>query len=184
MGAGDADVAIVEIGGTVGDIESLPFLEAIRQMSLQLGRNHTCFMHLTLVPYIPSAGEIKTKPTQHSVKELREIGIQPDIVLCRADRPLPEDERRKIALFTNLEEQSVISAVDVDCIYKIPGLLHAQGLDDIVCRKLEIQAPPANLEALGRAGLRAGASASPRSTSPWWASTWTSPSPTSRSPKR
>jgi CTP synthase len=147
MGAGEADVAIVEIGGTVGDIESLPFLEAIRQMSLQLGRTHTCFMHLTLVPYIPSAGEIKTKPTQHSVKELREIGIQPDIVLCRADRPLPEEERRKIALFTNLEEKSVISAVDVDCIYKIPGMLHAQGLDELVCRKLEIQAPPANLEA-------------------------------------
>jgi len=145
MGAGDADVAIVEIGGTVGDIESLPFLEAIRQMSLQLGRNNTCFIHLTLVPFIPSAGEIKTKPTQHSVKELREIGIQPDIVLCRADREIPEDERRKIALFTNLEERSVISAVDTDCIYKIPGLLHAQGLDEIVCRKLEIQAPPANL---------------------------------------
>jgi CTP synthase len=145
MGAGDADVAIVEIGGTVGDIESLPFLEAIRQMSLQLGRNHTCFIHLTLVPYIPSAGEIKTKPTQHSVKELREIGIQPDIVLCRADREIPEDEKRKIALFTNVEERAVISAVDVDCIYKIPGLLHAQGLDEIVCRKLEIQAPLANL---------------------------------------
>jgi CTP synthase len=145
MGAGDADVAIVEIGGTVGDIESLPFLEAIRQMSLQLGRNNTCFVHLTLVPYIPSAGEIKTKPTQHSVKELREIGIQPDIVLCRADREIPEDERRKIALFTNVEDKAVISAVDVDCIYKIPGLLHAQGLDEIVCRKLEIQAPPANL---------------------------------------
>jgi CTP synthase len=150
MGAGDADVAIVEIGGTVGDIESLPFLEAIRQMSLQQGRNNTCFMHLTLVPYIPSAGEIKTKPTQHSVKELREIGIQPDIVLCRADRPLPQDERRKIALFTNVEEKAVISAVDVDCIYKIPGLLHAQGLDEIVCRKLELQAPPANLEAWDR----------------------------------
>jgi CTP synthase len=145
IGAGDAQVAIVEIGGTVGDIESLPFLEAIRQMSLQLGRNNTCFMHLTLVPYIASAGEIKTKPTQHSVKELREIGIQPDIVLCRADRALPEDERRKIALFTNVEDNAVISAVDVDCIYKIPGLLHAQGLDNIVCRKLEIQAPPANL---------------------------------------
>ncbi len=145
MGAGDAQVAIVEIGGTVGDIESLPFLEAIRQMSLQLGRSNTCFVHLTLVPYIPSAGEIKTKPTQHSVKELREIGIQPDIVLCRADREIPEDERRKIALFTNVEEKAVISAVDVDCIYKIPGLLHAQGLDEIVCRKLEIQAPPANL---------------------------------------
>jgi CTP synthase len=145
MGAGEADVAIVEIGGTVGDIESLPFLEAIRQMSLQLGRNHSCFIHLTLVPYIPSAGEIKTKPTQHSVKELREIGIQPDIVLCRADREIPEDEKRKIALFTNVEEKAVISAVDVDCIYKIPGLLHAQGLDDIVLRKLEIAAAPANL---------------------------------------
>ncbi len=147
MGAGNADVAIVEIGGTVGDIESLPFLEAIRQMSLQLGRNNTCFIHLTLVPFIPSAGEIKTKPTQHSVKELREIGIQPDIILCRADREIPEDERRKIALFTNLEERAVISAVDTDCIYKIPGLLHAQNLDEIVCRKLEIQAPPANLTA-------------------------------------
>jgi CTP synthase len=112
---------------------------------LQLGRSNTCFVHLTLVPYIPSAGEIKTKPTQHSVKELREIGIQPDIVLCRADREIPEDERRKIALFTNVEEKAVISAVDVDCIYKIPGLLHAQGLDEIVCRKLEIQAPAANL---------------------------------------
>src|SRR5512134_3445270 len=145
MGAGDAEVAIVEIGGTVGDIESLPFLEAIRQMSLQLGRNNTCFIHLTLVPYISSAGEIKTKPTQHSVKELREIGIQPDVILCRADREIPEDERRKIALFTNVEEKAVISAVDVDCIYKIPGLLHAQGLDEIVCRKLEIQAQPANL---------------------------------------
>ena len=147
MGAGDADVALVEIGGTVGDIESLPFLEAIRQMSLQLGRNNTCFIHLTLVPYIPSAGEIKTKPTQHSVKELREIGIQPDIVLCRADREIPEDERRKIALFTNVEEGAVISAVDTDCIYKIPMLLHAQGLDGIVCKKLEIQAPPADLSA-------------------------------------
>ncbi len=145
LGAGDADVAIVEIGGTVGDIESLPFLEAIRQMSLQQGRNNTCFIHLTLVPYIASAGEIKTKPTQHSVKELREIGIQPDIVLCRADRQLPEDERRKIALFTNVEEKAVISAIDVDCIYKIPGILHAQGLDEIVCRKLELTAPPANL---------------------------------------
>jgi CTP synthase len=145
LGAGDADVAIVEIGGTVGDIESLPFLEAIRQMSLQLGRNNTCFIHLTLVPYIPSAGEIKTKPTQHSVKELREIGIQPDVVLCRADRWLPDDERRKIALFTNVEERAVISAIDVDCIYKIPGNLHNQGLDDIVLKKLEIDAPPASL---------------------------------------
>ena len=145
LGAGDADVAIVEIGGTVGDIESLPFLEAIRQMSLQLGRHNVCFIHLTLVPYIASAGEIKTKPTQHSVKELREIGIQPDIVLCRADRRLPDDERRKIALFTNVEENAVISAIDVDCIYKIPGILHSQGLDEIVCRKLELHPPAADL---------------------------------------
>lgn len=144
-GAGDAEVAIVEIGGTVGDIESLPFLEAIRQMGVQLGRNNTCFIHLTLVPYIASAGEIKTKPTQHSVKELREIGIQPDVLLCRADRYLPDDERRKIALFTNVEENAVISAVDMDSIYKIPGSLHEQGLDEIVCRKLELNLPPADL---------------------------------------
>jgi CTP synthase len=145
IGANNADVAIVEIGGTVGDIESLPFLEAIRQMGVQLGRHNTCYIHLTLVPYIASAGEIKTKPTQHSVKELREIGIQPDALLCRADRPLPPDERRKIALFTNVSEEAVISAVDVDCIYKIPGLLHKQGLDEIVCRKLELNPPPADL---------------------------------------
>ncbi len=145
MGAGDAEVAICEIGGTVGDIESLPFLEAVRQMSIQNGRGNSCFIHLTLVPYIPSAGEIKTKPTQHSVKELREIGIQPDILLCRADRMVPDNERRKIALFTNVEEEAVISAVDVDSIYKIPGFLHGQGLDEIVCRKLGITAPPADL---------------------------------------
>jgi CTP synthase len=144
-GAGDAEVAIVEIGGTVGDIESLPFLEAIRQMGIEMGRDHVCYVHLTLVPYIASAGEIKTKPTQHSVKELREIGIQPDVLLCRADRPLPDDERRKIALFTNVVVEAVISAVDVDSIYKIPGMLHAQNLDEIVCRKLGLTPPQANL---------------------------------------
>ncbi len=144
-GAGDAEVAMVEIGGTVGDIESLPFLEAIRQMGIELGRENTCYVHLTLVPYIVSAGEIKTKPTQHSVKELREIGIQPDVLLCRADRPLPNDERRKIALFTNVVADAVISAVDVDSIYKIPGLLHAQRLDEIVCRKLNLSPPAADL---------------------------------------
>ena len=144
-GAADAEVAMVEIGGTVGDIESLPFLEAIRQMGIELGRENTCYVHLTLVPYIASAGEIKTKPTQHSVKELREIGIQPDVLLCRADRPLPDDERRKIALFTNVVAEAVISAVDTDSIYKIPGLLHTQRLDEIVCRKLNIQLPPADL---------------------------------------
>ncbi|MGH8762799.1 MAG: CTP synthase [Nitrosospira sp.] len=146
-GAADAQVAIVEIGGTVGDIESLPFLEAIRQMAVQLPREDTCFIHLTLLPYIASAGELKTKPTQHSVKELREIGIQPDVVLCRADRELPADERRKIALFTNVREEAVILALDVDSIYKIPALLHEQMLDEIICHKLNILAKPADLGA-------------------------------------
>ena len=144
-GADDADVALIEIGGTVGDIESLPFLETIRQMGTELGRDRALFLHLTLVPYIPSAGEIKTKPTQHSVKELRTIGIQPDILLCRMDRPLPEAERRKISLFTNVPERSVVSAVDVDSIYKIPMDLHRQGLDEIVVKQLNLNAKPADL---------------------------------------
>ncbi|MDD5249032.1 MAG: CTP synthase [Rhodocyclaceae bacterium] len=144
-GAEGADVAIVEVGGTVGDIESLPFLEAIRQMGIEEGRNNACYIHLTLVPYIPTAGELKTKPTQHSVKELREIGIQPDILLCRADRPIPEDEKRKIALFTNVQPEAVISAVDADSIYKIPAMLHDQMLDEIVCHKLNFLAKAANL---------------------------------------
>jgi len=144
-GAEGADVAIVEVGGTVGDIESLPFLEAIRQMGFEEGRNNACYIHLTLLPWIPTAGELKTKPTQHSVKELREIGIQPDILLCRADRNIPDEERRKIALFTNVMLEAVISMIDADSIYKIPGFLHAQMLDEIVCRKLEITAKPADL---------------------------------------
>ncbi len=144
-GVGDAQVAIIEIGGTVGDIESLPFLEAIRQMAVQNPRTDTCFIHLTLLPYIGSAGELKTKPTQHSVKELREIGIQPDVLLCRSDREVPQDERRKIALFTNVREEAVISVVDVDSIYKIPALLHEQMLDEIICHKLNILAKPANI---------------------------------------
>ena len=144
-GADDADIAMVEIGGTVGDIESLPFMEAIRQMGVELGHERALFMHLTLVPYIAASGEIKTKPTQHSVKELRSIGIQPDILLCRADRPLPPAERRKVALFTNVEERAVISAVDVDSIYKIPLLLHEQQLDDIVVEKMHIDTGPADL---------------------------------------
>jgi len=144
-GAEGADVAIVEVGGTVGDIESLPFLEAIRQMGIEEGRQNTCFVHLTLVPYIPTAGELKTKPTQHSVKELREIGIQPDVLLCRADRPVPDDERRKIALFTNVPIEAVISVVDADSIYKIPAMLHDQMLDEIVCHKLGILARAADL---------------------------------------
>ncbi len=150
IGAGNAEVAIVEIGGTVGDIESLPFLESIRQMGIGRGRNNTCFIHLTLVPFIASAGEIKTKPTQHSVKELRSIGIQPDILLCRADRTIPEDERRKIALFTNVDVEAVISAVDSDSIYRIPALLHEQNLDDIVLKTLQIEAPPADLATWNR----------------------------------
>jgi CTP synthase len=144
-GAGDAEVALVEVGGTVGDIESLPFLEAIRQLGIQLGRENVCYIHLTLVPYIPSAGEMKTKPTQHSVKELREIGIQPDVVLCRADRPVSDGDRRKIALFTNVPAEAVIPALDADSIYKIPGMLHAEGLDVIVCKKLQLDVPPADL---------------------------------------
>ncbi len=142
----DVDVAMIEIGGTVGDIESLPFLEAIRQMRVELGAQRALFMHLTLVPYIASAGEVKTKPTQHSVKELRSIGIQPDILLCRAVKPVPDSERKKIALFTNVEEQAVISAVDANSIYEIPLLLHAEHLDDIVVKKFGLDIPEANLK--------------------------------------
>jgi CTP synthase len=145
MGAGDADVCMVEIGGTVGDIESLPFLEAIRQMGVELGHHNVLYMHLTLIPYIPSSGEIKTKPTQHSVKELRSIGIQPDILLCRSQNTVPDEQRRKIALFTNVEERAVISAVDADDLYKIPMLLHEQKLDEIVVDKLRLNVAPADL---------------------------------------
>jgi CTP synthase len=140
------DVAIVEIGGTVGDIESLPFLEAVRQLSLKLGRNDTAFVHLTLVPFIASAGELKTKPTQHSVQKMREIGIQPDALLCRADRRIPEDERAKISMFSNVREGAVVSVWDADTIYRVPRMLYEQGLDTIICDKLDIKAPPANLE--------------------------------------
>ena len=145
-GAGDAQIAMVEIGGTVGDIESQPFLEAIRQLRFELGAENTLFMHLTLVPYIAAAGEIKTKPTQHSVKELRSIGIQPDVLLCRTEKqPLPDEQRKKVALFTNVEESAIISGVDVDNIYKIPRSLHEQGLDEIVAKKLHLDIPPADL---------------------------------------
>jgi CTP synthase len=144
-GADDADIAMVEIGGTVGDIEGQPFLEAIRQMRIELGPERVMFMHLTLVPFISTVGEIKTKPTQHSVKELRSIGIQPDVLLCRTDRPLPPNERRKMALFTNVDESAIVSALDVDNIYKIPRLYHDQGLDEIVVRKFGMNAPPADL---------------------------------------
>ncbi|HKJ22695.1 MAG TPA: CTP synthase [Gammaproteobacteria bacterium] len=141
-----ADVALVEIGGTVGDIESLPFLEAIRQLGVELGHDNVLYIHLTLVPYLKSAGESKTKPTQHSVKELRSIGIQPDVLMCRAERPLPPEQRSKIALFTNLSEREVFSHIDVDNIYKVPLVLHEQGLDDIVVEKLKLQVSPAKLD--------------------------------------
>ena len=149
-GAEGAEVAIIEVGGTVGDIESLPFLEAIRQMGIEEGRSNTCFLHLTLLPYIPTAGELKTKPTQHSVKELREIGIQPDVLLCRADRKIPEDEKRKIALFCNVQQEGVIEVLDADSIYKIPAMLHDQMLDEIVCHKLGILAKAADLSVWDR----------------------------------
>ncbi len=139
------DVALIEVGGTVGDIESLPFLETIRQIGIEQGRDKALFIHLTLVPFIKSAGELKTKPTQHSVKELRTIGIQPDILICRSEQPIPASERRKIALFTNVAEKAVISAIDADTIYRIPLLLNEQGLDDIVVDQLRLDVPPADL---------------------------------------
>jgi CTP synthase len=140
------DVAIVEIGGTVGDIESLPFLEAVRQLSLRLGPNNTAFVHLTYVPWIAAAGELKTKPTQHTVQKLREIGIQPDALLCRADRMIPDDEKDKISLFTNVQTWGVISMPDVDTIYKVPRVLHEQGLDALICDRLHINTQPASLK--------------------------------------
>ena len=142
---GHPDVAVIEIGGTVGDIESLPFVEAIRQLSFRVGRNNTCFMHLTLCPYIASAGELKTKPTQHSVQKLREEGVYPDVLLCRADRPIPENERAKISLFSNVPMDHVISVYDAKTIYEVPLILHEQHLDDIVCEKLGIKAKEADL---------------------------------------
>ena len=142
---GATEVAIVEIGGTVGDIESLPFLEAARQLSLRRGRNNAAFIHLTLVPFIASAGELKTKPTQHSAQKLREIGIIPNALLCRADRPIPDEERAKISLFSNVPLDAVISVWDADSIYKVPGMLHKQGLDNIICEALAINPPPADL---------------------------------------
>ncbi|ULJ61836.1 CTP synthase [Wielerella bovis] len=144
-GATGTDVAIVEIGGTVGDIESLPFLESLRQMRSQLGRKNTLFVHLSYVPYIAAAGEIKTKPTQHSVKEMLSIGIQPDVLICRMDRILPEDEKRKIALFCNVEERAVVGSYDASSIYEIPQMLHNQGIDNIICEQLQLNVQPADL---------------------------------------
>ena len=143
-GAGDVDVALVEIGGTVGDIESQPFLEAVRQMRVELGSERALFLHLTLVPYISTAGETKTKPTQHSVKELRSIGIQPDILVCRSELEIDESSRHKIALFTNVDSPSVISLPDTDSIYRVPSILGAAGLDDIVVKKLHLDCPKAD----------------------------------------
>src|SRR5699024_8946595 len=142
---GEADIAIVEIGGTVGDIESLPFLEAVRQMSLRLGRHNAAFVHLTLVPFIASAGELKTKPTQHSVQKLREIGIYPNALLCRADRQIPADELAKISLFSNVQLDAVISVWDAKSIYEIPAMLHKQGLDTLICDALALNPPVADL---------------------------------------
>ncbi|HQQ75446.1 MAG TPA: CTP synthase, partial [Pseudomonadales bacterium] len=144
-GAGDADIALVEIGGTVGDIESQPFLEAVRQLRVELGFNRSLLMHLTLVPYIATAGEVKTKPTQHSVKELRSIGLQPDILLCRSELEVDEDSRRKIALFTNVEFRAVVPLADAATIYAVPRLLHEHGLDDIVVEKLGLQCKTSDL---------------------------------------
>ncbi|WP_457913993.1 glutamine hydrolyzing CTP synthase [Candidatus Gillettellia adelgis] len=144
-GGAGYDIVLVEVGGTVGDIESLPFLEAIRQMAVEVGRDYTLYIHLTLVPYMAAASEIKTKPTQHSVKELLSIGIQPDILICRSDRTVPLNEREKIALFCNVPKQAVISLKDIDSIYKIPGLLKSQGLDDYICKRFNLNVPAANL---------------------------------------
>ncbi len=171
---------MVEIGGTVGDIESLPFLEAIRQMGVELGRSNCVYMHLTLVPIVGGSGEIKTKPTQHSVKELRGIGIQPDVLLCRCRDPLPEEQRRKIALFTNVEERAVISAVDADDIYRIPILLHEQHLDDIVCDKLGHRGAAGGPARVAAGGRRRASSTTRPSTSRWSASTCRSGIPTFR----
>lgn len=147
-GAGSADIAVVEIGGTVGDIESLPFVEAVRQLSLQVGRENSCFVHLTLCPWIAAAGELKTKPTQHSVQKLREEGVYPDVLLCRADRPIPENERAKIALFANLPVDHVISVWDAKTIYEVPLMLHEQHLDEIICKRLGLdQSKSADLSA-------------------------------------
>ena len=146
LGAGDADVAVVEIGGTVGDIEGLPFLEAARQLKVEMGPNRALLMHLTLVPYIPTAGEIKTKPTQHSVKELRALGLQPDILLCRSSMDIEESARKKISLFTNVEERAVIPLIDADSIYRIPGILNGFGLDDFVVERFGLDCPAADLE--------------------------------------
>ncbi|MCI4626886.1 MAG: CTP synthase [Candidatus Magnetoovum sp. WYHC-5] len=150
----NVDVLIVEIGGTIGDIESLPFLEAIRQMPYDVGKNHVMYLHLTLVPYIPTAGELKTKPSQHSVKELRAIGIQPDALICRCDRTLPPDIKKKIALHTNLEEEAVISAVDVETIYEVPIVFHNEGLDDIITRKFKFETKEPNLSKWQRVAKR------------------------------
>jgi CTP synthase len=147
IGTPDAvDVAIVEVGGTVGDIESLPFLEAVRQMSLRMGPHFAAFVHLSYVPWIAAAGELKTKPTQHTAQKLREIGIQADALVCRADRPIPQEERSKISLFSNVPEWGVISMWDVDTIYKVPRMLHEQGLDALICEKLKLNTPPASLK--------------------------------------
>ncbi len=173
LGAADADVCIVEIGGTVGDIESLPFMEAIRQIGFDVGRSHCVYVHLTLVPYIATSAEIKTKPTQHSVKELRSIGIQPDVLVCRSEQVLPEEHRRKIALFTNVQERAVISAMDVDDIYRLPMVLRDQAIDQIVVDQFGLDVPEADLSVLRLAATTASHSdrSASGTSSPNWSTT-------------
>ena len=175
---------LCEIGGTVGDIESLPFLEAIRQLGNELGRERVLFVHLTLVPWIASAGELKTKPTQHSVKELLGLGIQPDILLCRCERPIPDGARKKIALFCNLRESRVIPALDVDTIYAVPAAYHAEGFDREVCAHFGARRAGARPRPLGRASSTASSSPRARSRSPSSASTRICPTATNRWPRR
>ena len=175
---------LCEIGGTVGDIESLPFLEAIRQLGNELGRERVLFVHLTLVPWITSAGELKTKPTQHSAKELLGLGIQPDILLCRCDREIPEGARKKIALFCNLRESRVIPALDVDTIYAVPAAYHAEGFDREVCGHFGLDTRRARSQPLERRSSAASASPKARSRSPSSASTRTCPTATNRWPRR
>jgi CTP synthase len=168
----------------VGDIEGLPFLEAARQLKVEMGASRALLMHLTLVPYIATAGEIKTKPTQHSVKELRSIGLQPDVLLCRSSVPIEDSERRKIALFTNVEERAVISALDAESIYRIPRALHAHGLDDFVVEQFRLDCAPADLSEWDEVLSASSPNARPRCASPWSASTWTCRTPTSPSTRR
>ena len=176
--APDVDVVIVEIGGTVGDIESLPFLEAIRQMRHEQGRGNCIFVHVTLVPWIAAAQELKTKPTQHSVKELRAIGIQPDILLCRSERFIPQEMKEKIALFCDVDVEAVVTARDVKSVYEVPVMFAGEGVDEIVLRLLRLDAPAARPEPLERHARPPAESRATKCPSAWSASTWSTRTPT------